>query len=445
MTHSRREFLSTSLALSSIVALPTNVFAQSVPYGLKAGKPYNGVTLNVLAVVTPQFDGLMLRAKEFEDLTGIKTKWDFVPFASLQEKVASVGVAADGSYDVVNYLDSWGPANAYWFTRLDPLLKQDGVSMDRYPAAFRKAASFKGETTGMPLRSHAQLFFYRKDIFDELKLSAPKTWDDVIAAGKAIKAANKGIEPLALYYHNDGNRQNLFVWLNFLWASGAEVFTKDWKPGWTSAAALKATEDYIALHTKEKITNPASISYVEQDARVSFQQGKSAMIPMWWWAYSPMTDAKQSTLTPPQVAFSGMPSYNTKTVSYAISMPFSISKYSKQQEASWEFLKWLSNPDLDKKNAVERKVGEKAITNNVVNHISSLKDPEVNAANANIQAAAWTSLENSDIMPQIPEWPEIGDFLSAAIAKAAAGGDVRALMTEAAEKSAAVLTRAGYK
>jgi multiple sugar transport system substrate-binding protein len=445
MTFTRRTVVTTGLAAGATIALPPLAFSQQLPYGLKSGKPYNGVTLNVLAVVTPQFDGLMLRTKEFEEMTGIKTKWDFVPFASLQEKVASTGVAADGSYDVVNYLDSWGPANAYWFTRLDPLLKRDGISMDRYPAAFRKAASFKGETTGMPLRSHAQLFFYRKDIFDELKLTAPKTWDDVIAASKAIRAAKKEIEPLALYYHNDGNRQNLFIWLNYLWASGGELFTKDMKPGWLTDASLKATEAYIGLHTKEKITNPASISYLEQDARVSFQQGKSAMIPVWWWAYSPMTDAKQSTLKPEQVAFTGMPSYGGKTVSYAISMPFSVSKYSKQQEASWEFLKWLSNPDMDKKNAVERSVGEKTITNNVVNHISSLKDPEVNAANANIQQAAWASLENSDIMPQIAEWPEIGDYLSTAIAKAAAGGDVRALMKEAADKAQATLTRAGYK
>ena len=47
-------------------------------------------------------------------------------------------------------------------------------------------------------------------------------------------------------------------------------------------------------------------------------------------------------------------------------------------------------------------------------------------------------------MPQIAEWPEIGDVLSAAIAEAAAGGDVRELMTEAAERSEKILRRAGY-
>ena len=47
-------------------------------------------------------------------------------------------------------------------------------------------------------------------------------------------------------------------------------------------------------------------------------------------------------------------------------------------------------------------------------------------------------------MPQIPEWPEVGDILSAAIAKAAAGGDVKELMTEAAERTEKILKRAGY-
>ena len=431
--------------LAGVAAVPSRAWAQAVPYGLKAGKPYNGVKLNVLAVVTPQFDGLMLRTKEFTDLTGIEVKWDFVPFAALQEKVAATGVAADGAYDIVNYLDSWGPPNAHWLQRLDPLLKRDGISMDRYPPAFAKASSFKGEVIGLPLRSHAQLFFYRKDILDELGMKAPETWDDVISAGKAMREKKKDIEPLGLYFHNDGNRQNLFVWLNFLWAAGGDVFDDKMKPAWTSEAALKASEDYVGLHTREKITNPASISFVEQDARVSFQQGKSAMLPMWWWGYSPMIDPKQSVLKPEQVAFTGMPSYKNKTVTFAISMPFSISQFSKQKEASWEFLKWLSNPDLDRRNAVERQVADKTIINNVVNHKSSLVDPEVNKANANIQAAAAKSLENSSIMPQIPEWPEVGDLLSSAIAKGAAGGDVRKLMTDAAAQAAVILTRAGYK
>ena len=435
----KRRFLATALSAAIAFAIPVLASAEDMKYGLKADKPFEGTKLNILSVVTPQFDGLMLRDKEFTEMTGIETEWTFIPFGSLQEKMAAEGVAANGAYDVVNFLDSWGPANAHWLAPIDERMKADGISMDRYPAAFARSAQFEGKTLGFPLRAHPQLMFYRKDLIPE----APKTWEEIIEVGKKLKETNPEIAPLALYYNNDGNRQNLFIWLNFLWAAGADIFNDDWTAAWASDAAIKATEDYIALHTVHKVTNPNSVSFAEQDARQSFMQGKSAMMPVWWWAYSGFYDPKASSLKKEQVAFAGMPSYGGKTKSYAISMPFSISKYSKNQDAAWEFMKWLSNPDMDKANAIERKVGDKDIVNNVVTHITSLQDEEVNKANDGIQAAAWESLKDSDIMPQIEEWPEVGDLLSAAIAKAASGGDVKELMTEAAAQSDKILKRAG--
>ena len=434
----RRTFmLAATLAMSA--GLTPSAVAEETKYGLLPGKPFEGTKLNILSVVTPQFDGLMLRDDEFTELTGIETEWTFIPFGSLQEKINAEGIAANGTYDVVNYLDSWGPPNAHWFTKIDELMARDGISMDRYPAAFARSAQFEGETLGFPLRAHPQLLFYRKDLIPE----PPKSWEEVIEVGKALKESNPDIAPLALYYNNDGNRQNLFIWINFLWAAGADIFNDDWTPAWTSEEALKATEDYIALHTVHGVTNPNSLAFVEQDARQSFMQGKSAMMPVWWWAYSGFYNPESSTLTKDQVGFTGMPSYNGTTKTYAISMPFSISSYSKNQEAAWEFLKWLSNPEMDKANAIERQVGDKKIVNNVVTHISSLQDPDVNAANDGIQSAAWDSLKESDIMPQIAEWPEVGDILSAAIAEAAAGGDVRQLMMDAADQATRVLKRAG--
>lgn len=414
------------------------------PYSLKDGKPYAGTTIQVMAVVTPQFKGLELRDQEFTDLTGIEVEWTEIPFGSLQEKVASVGVAANGNFDVVNYLDSWGPSYVNWLVPIDDKLKRDGISMSRYPQAFAKSAMFEGKVYGFPLRAHPQLFFYRADLFKELGLNPPRTWDDVIKAGKMIKE-KKGIDGLACYYGADGNKQNLFIWLNFLWASGADIFTKNMKPAWTTPAALQATRDYIALHTKEDICGSGATSNLEQDARIQFQQGKAAMIPVWWWAYSAMVNPDSSTLTKDQVAFTGMPTYKNKLVTYAISMPYAISKYSKNQEAAWEFLKWLSNPELEKKNAIEREVSGTKIINNVVTHKVNLVDGEVNAANAGIQKAASESLVNSDIMPQIPEWPEVGDLISNAIQKASTGENVDKVMKDAARQATRILRRAGYR
>lgn len=444
MTLNRRGFLAGVSAAALAAGAGAPLSAQNLEYTdyrLLDGKPFAGTKLSILSVVTPQFDGLRLRDGEFTRLTGIETEWTYIPFGSLQEKVAAEGLAATGNFDVINYLDSWGPANAHWLMRIDELMARDGISMDRYPPAFARSAQFEGETLGFPLRAHAQLMFYRVDLIE----TPPESWAEVIEIGKRMKETNPDVAPLALYYNNDGNRQNLFIWLNFLWAAGADIFNDDWSAAWTSEAGLKATEDYIALHTVHGVTNPNSTSFTEQDARQSFMQGKSAMVPVWWWAYSGFYNPDSSTLTKDQVAFAGMPSYQGRTVSYAISMPFSISQYSENPEAAWEFLKWLSNPLLEKRNATEREVDGETIVNNVVAHIENLTDDEVNAANDGIQAAAWDSLKNSDIMPQVAEWPQVGDILSAAIAEAASGGDVRELMTDAARRSDRIMRRAGRR
>lgn len=429
--------------ISGLTIVSTMASAETLPYQLKEGKPFEGTKLNVLAVVSPQFEGLEARQKEFEDMTGIEVEWTYVPYDALQERLATMGVAQDSTYDIVNYLDSWGAPNAYWLMPIDDYLKRDGISMDRYPEAFAKSVTFNDKVSGFPIRGHAQLFYYRKDIFEKLGIEPPKTWDEVALAAEKIKQSGENIQPVAMYYRNEGSRQNLFVWLTFLWGAGERVFDDNKCPAWTTEPALKATEDYIAL-IKNGVANPDSAAFNEEDARISMQQGKSAMYPSWWWVYSAMQDPTNSTLDKTKIGFVGMPAYGKQTVSYAISMPFSISDYSENKDAAWEFMKWLSNPDLEKRNAIEKSINGIQVNNNVVTHIQNLLDPEINKINDDIGTAAMDSLKHSDVMPQIPEWNEIGDILSNVISQSATGSaDVRELMISAAEKSKVILQRNG--
>ena len=429
--------LLTALAASGALA------QAKLPYGLKPNKPYAGQTVHVLAVETPQFQGLQLRDEEFTRLTGIKVEWNFTPFKALQEKISSAGVAKSSEFDVVNFMDAWGPANAYWLTPLAPLAQRDGIDLKRYPPGFLEASSYQGKLLGLPMRGHAQLFFYRKDIFDKLGLPAPATWDDVTAAGKKIREANLGIAPMACYYGADGNSQNLFLWANFLWGAGGEVLDKAGQPAWTSAQAVKATEDYVGLHTKLKLCGDGAVSNTEQDARVSFAQGKAAMIPVWWWYYSAAVNPKDSVLRADQVAFTAMPGYAARPAVTMVNVhAWALSSYSQRKDAAWEFLKWASNPDLEKRNAIERTVAGKPIVNNVVVQVGNMRDAQVNKANSGVPGVGATSLEHSRMLPMVVAWPELGDALSKALNKAAGGGDVKALLEGAADESKRALRRA---
>ncbi|MEO7941189.1 MAG: hypothetical protein ABIR55_21400, partial [Burkholderiaceae bacterium] len=46
---------------------------------LKPGKPYAGTELSLLTVVAPQFKAHEAKLPEFEALTGIKVKYQYVP------------------------------------------------------------------------------------------------------------------------------------------------------------------------------------------------------------------------------------------------------------------------------------------------------------------------------------------------------------------------------
>ena len=73
---------------------------------------------------------------------------------------------------------------------------------------------------------------------------------------------------------------------------------------------------------------------------------------------------------PPAPATTGKP-----PISYSQIWPVGISKYSKNQDAAWEYLKWLTNAKTEKAVVLDKSKPE--FDNVVAVHYSVLNDPEV--------------------------------------------------------------------
>lgn len=83
--------------------------------------------------------------------------------------------------------------------RLVPLSDQPYV--ERFPRAILDGFSVvNGDVYGVPLTQNSYLVFYNQDVFSELGLSVPTTWDDFLAAADTAEEA--GYVPIAL-----GNRE----------------------------------------------------------------------------------------------------------------------------------------------------------------------------------------------------------------------------------------------
>lgn len=420
--------------LTSGLALVASLFAtQTLAWEATEGRPFEGQTVNVLAVKSSQFEAHEARLAAFEEATGIDVVYDYVPFPNMKEALTTEMVAG-GDYDVVSVMDQWVTSLAMLMEPIGPEIKAQGTDLSDFPKAHLRHGYIDGELVGLPVRGHVQLLFYRPDLFEAAGATPPSTWEEMVTAAQTIQA-NTDAAGVALPY-GKLNGQNLMVWMNLLWGKGGDLFDADGNPVFNSDAGVAATETYISYLTEQEIVPAGSAVFVEQDAVNSFKQGNSAMLPVWWWVRSQLTDPEQSTLTPEQVAFTALPSVaGADRTTFTNTWIFGVTQGSDNKGAAAEFLGWLTDPALEREVLLDPDLSEV-----VAVHMSNLTDPEVNARWGGMHQAAADALATAEGIEFGDDWPRIVLILETAISSLASGEetDVKAALDKAADGIASI-------
>ena len=441
MTISRRRLISTAAAGAGLANLDRAAWAQGVPFGLKPGKPYAGTTVNIVLPNAGQYRAQAKRLAQFTELTGIKPNFVYVPYGQLLDKITTEAVSGGSSYDVITYQDTWGASLVPYMDPVDDRVRADGFDMTRYPEAYQKSGVFDGKLYGLPLRAHPQMLFYRKDLFTQAGVEPPKTLADMVTVAKAVQDKT-GVPGVSMNYGKGNGGQNLFLWMNYLWGNGSDIFDGAGKARFNDAAGVEATRMYMAPLLEAKVANPGSVQFNEGDMVNSMAQGNAGMIMVWWWAY-PVLVSGRSTLKPEQVGFVPVPGLKAGTnANTTTGMPFSLSKLSKNKDAAWEYMKWMTNPALEVEIVADKSDTD---TNEImVVHKSSFADERLNALTNGLHREGLRSLEGARSMPQIREWPQVAAVLEAAISDIASSGrPIKPAMDEAATQVDRARRRAG--
>ena len=430
MNLSRRQALTGTAALTAASAAPA--------WAVTPGKPFAGQTVKVMVVRASQYAAQAKRLPAFEAATGIKVEFVEIPFGSVREKLAAEMVAGSADFDLSTIMDVWIPPLVDKY--LSPIgadIKRLGVDLSRYPQAFLASGLFNNDIYGLPTRNHIQLLFYRKDIFGELGIGVPKTWEDVVAAGLKVQEKTK-LSGIAIPYGRNAG-QNLMVWYNFLWGAGGDLFDDKMKPMFNNAAGLRATQDYVDILLKHKICPPGAASANEGDATSSMVNGNSAMNPCWWHIYNRFAMAG-SAVPLDKLGFAPLPTYaGSDPTTYTNNWIYGLNKHSKVRNAALEFLVWISEP------GIERSILLDPAENDVVaNQWSNLRDPEVNARFRGMHSFAAQALEETKkSIPNIPEFLPIVDVMEVAMNNIATSqASVADAMNGAASQVARILRRA---
>ncbi len=146
-----------------------------------------------------------------------------------------------------------------------------------------------GKVFVIAMQVNDQTLMFRQDIFDRLGLSAPKSYDELLAAAAKIKASGEVAYPLGATWKTGWNLGEDFV--NLFLGYGGTLFGPDGRPGIKSEAGLKT----LAMMQKlMPFTNPNVLTNDSSAVQQQFQQGQIAMANLWASRAGAMDDASES-------------------------------------------------------------------------------------------------------------------------------------------------------
>ena len=243
---------------------------------------------------------------------------------------------------------SWYPGNrmapfveAGLFEDVSDLWQENGFNESL--AAIKPTMTIDGKQWGVPYTYYQWGVYYRKDIFDLLKLEEPKTWDEFKAVAETLK--ENGVKPLTIGTKYLWTAAGVFDYLN-LRTNGYEVHND------LTAGKIKYTDPRIKkvfevwkeiIDAGYFIDNHATMSW--QDAIAPFANGDAAMYVMGNFSVDGYLNAG---LTEDQIDYFQFPEI-TPGLPRAEEAPadaFFIPTRAKNKADARKFLAFIAQPDI---------------------------------------------------------------------------------------------------
>ncbi len=325
----------------------------SAPAGSSAAsadKPYAGTTLTYwatnqgssidddVAILTPEL-------AKFEEQTGIKVDLEVISWADMTNNTLQAAISGQGP-DVINI----GNTNATTFEATGAFMPFGPAEIEALggadkwvPNAWATSGPEGKDPTSVPLYSQLYGLFYNKALFEKAGLQPPTTWEELVAAAKAITNKDEGTWGVVL----PAGTVNVNMHLQYILAqqNGGSPFLADGTPDFTNDASFQAVKRYIDLMATEKVVNPSAVQYTDgTQATVDFAHGKVGM----YMAQTGNVNAlQQNGMEPDKYGVVPIPSLTggAKVGSFIAGTNISIFNFTEHKEASLELVKFLTSPE----------------------------------------------------------------------------------------------------
>ncbi len=290
-------------------------------------------------------------ATEYEKQTGVKVVIDLIGRDAIHDKMGTLFVAQDASYDIFNVDYNWVPE----FARAEHLVPMDDVlnapetkGNDFLPKAL-DVARYKDKLYGIPQTVHPHILWYRKDLFDQAGRQPPTTmqeWRETVEFFQGKEFGGQKVYGWAAQAAKGFG--NVHTWLTFLYSFGGDAFNYDsMKPTLTTPEALEGTKFWAEMM---KFTPPGINDYTYDEVTNDAASGKIATCLQWSWGAFAVDDPETSK-TVGKWEFVKVPA-GKASVPHLAEWVISLSNYSKQKEEAIKFIQWLESPENDVRQAL---------------------------------------------------------------------------------------------
>lgn len=212
----------------------------------------------------------------------------------------------------------------------------DKVASVHFPNTFT-SYTFQNAVFAVPYRVESNPMIVRYDILQNLGFSVPKTWDELRTMLPKLQANQMNFTQTFGIGEESFRPFSMFVWQN-----GGRFFNDDLTASaWDEPEAIKGFTELVELYTKYKIP-------VEDVPIETFRRGEAPIMLLPWWTYGsfqqglPELAGKWGIELVPGTMRNG----KLDQTSWFGGTPLIIFNKSKHQKEAWEWIKWVTQPEI---------------------------------------------------------------------------------------------------
>ena len=287
---------------------------------------------------------------------------------------------------------------------------------------------FNNHFYGVPWILDTKYLFFNDSHLTKAKVDAGEldTWDGVLKAARAIKSSGVTKHPLIWSWQQA--EALICDYAQLLGAFGGKFLDDAGKPAFHQGGGVQALE-FMRQSIVDGLSNPTSTQSLEEDVRRVFSAGQASVALNWTYMYGMANDPKQSHVGG-QVKVLQTPAGPGGRPGVNGSMALAVSAGSRNQDAAWKYVSYLTSQPVQNQFAVSSLPVWK----------TSYDDPAVIKANPQVVPQAKKQLGDLILRPQVKAYNPISQLLQGQIQKALLGQQpAQQALTQAADQAATLL------